>query len=335
MHRFFQYACGTWNKMHVIPEDKSSISTFEVMADQLQVVLKAQLGGWPVLSSNWTAPSFSVETLLGIIRSTYNEGYVIEQWVGPDDKDSSANILQIDQSVLALPSRDYYLKLSSRGDLDAYHKYMTNIAILLGANSTTAAKELLEIMEFERKLANASLPEQDRHDTSLIYNKMTLRDLSRLVPQIRWLEYFRTIFDIEINENENIVTYGLPYFVELGRILATTKRRTIHNYVIWRLVMSLSSFLIDDYQKERVEFRQILQGVLSERHRWSQCVEWVNKKMGMAVGVLYVRDHFDPDSKETALEMIHTIREAFNELLVENEWMDEGTKKVAKEKPTP
>lgn len=37
---FFQYACGTWNKVHVIPEDKSSISTFEVMSDQLQIILK-------------------------------------------------------------------------------------------------------------------------------------------------------------------------------------------------------------------------------------------------------------------------------------------------------
>ena len=27
---FFQFACGTWNKKHVIPEDRSSISTFEV-----------------------------------------------------------------------------------------------------------------------------------------------------------------------------------------------------------------------------------------------------------------------------------------------------------------
>lgn len=40
---FFQYACGTWNKKHVIPEDRSSISTFEVMADQLQVILKGNL----------------------------------------------------------------------------------------------------------------------------------------------------------------------------------------------------------------------------------------------------------------------------------------------------
>ncbi len=37
---FFQFACGTWNKKHLIPEDRSSISTFEVLADQLQVILK-------------------------------------------------------------------------------------------------------------------------------------------------------------------------------------------------------------------------------------------------------------------------------------------------------
>ena len=34
----------------------------------------------------------------------------------------------------------------------------------------------------------------------------------------------------------------------------------------------------------------------------------------------------------TALEMIHDIREAFNELLEHNEWMDDETRSVAKDK---
>ena len=33
------------------------------------------------------------------------------------------------------------------------------------------------------------------------------------------------------------------------------------------------------------------------RNRWSRCVEWTNKKLGMAVGSLYIRDHFKHDSK--------------------------------------
>lgn len=36
--------------------------------------------------------------------------------------------------------------------------------------------------------------------------------------------------------------------------------------------------------------------------------------------------------QETALEMIRTIREAFNELLTENHWMDDETRMVAKKK---
>jgi len=39
---FYQYACGTWDKKHLIPEDKSSINTFEVLADRLQVILKGK-----------------------------------------------------------------------------------------------------------------------------------------------------------------------------------------------------------------------------------------------------------------------------------------------------
>jgi predicted metalloendopeptidase len=57
---------------------------------------------------------------------------------------------------LALPSRDYYLKADSEGDLKAYHRYMTEVAMLLGANASQAAEELEEVIRFEKELANVS-----------------------------------------------------------------------------------------------------------------------------------------------------------------------------------
>jgi len=59
--------------------------------------------------------------------------------------------------VLALPSRDYYLKTSSEGDLLAYHRYMTQVAVLLGADPETASDELQEVVKFEMRLANVSV----------------------------------------------------------------------------------------------------------------------------------------------------------------------------------
>ena len=55
---------------------------------------------------------------------------------------------------LALPSRDYYLKPNSNVELRAYHKYMTQIAILLGADEKTAEAELEDVIKFEVRLAN-------------------------------------------------------------------------------------------------------------------------------------------------------------------------------------
>lgn len=55
---------------------------------------------------------------------------------------------------LALPSRDYYLKASSQAELKAYHRYMTNVAILLGANPETASEEFNRVILLEKQLAN-------------------------------------------------------------------------------------------------------------------------------------------------------------------------------------
>ena len=41
------------------------------------------------------------------------------------------------------------------------------------------------------------------------------------------------------------------------------------------------------------------------RNRWNRCVEWTNKKMGMAVGALFIRDNFNHESKVRLLAKMH------------------------------
>lgn len=61
--------------------------------------------------------------------------------------------------------------------------------------------------------------------------------------------------------------------------------------------MELTSHLVDKFQESKMDFRKILMGVTSERSRWNQCVEWTNKRLGMAVGALFIRDNFDNVAK--------------------------------------
>ena len=39
---FYQFACGTWLKQNVIPEDKSSYGTFTALRDDVLVILKSR-----------------------------------------------------------------------------------------------------------------------------------------------------------------------------------------------------------------------------------------------------------------------------------------------------
>lgn len=77
----------------------------------LRAVLQA-LGGWPVLDPGWSEPKAgklgSVESLLGRLRGELNQGVLVEQWVGPDDKNSSVNIIQVTRHLprFTNPPRD-------------------------------------------------------------------------------------------------------------------------------------------------------------------------------------------------------------------------------------
>ena len=63
---------------------------------------------------------------------------------------------QIDQMQLGLPSREYFLHKDSDRDLEAYHNYMTDVAVILGAPRQNASNQLWEVIQFEKLLANVS-----------------------------------------------------------------------------------------------------------------------------------------------------------------------------------
>ena len=189
-----------------------------------------------------------------------------------------------------------------------------------------------QVLQLEKTLANISIDEVERYDTGQWYTKLTVSDLIQAVPEYDWIRYLNTIGPGEFKPEDEVVCYAMPYLRQLSAVINQTDISVIYNYIMWRVVMDLIPFLPPQYQVPRAEFRRVLLGVLADRNRWSQCVEWTNKKMGMAVGSLFVKNHFNHESKVVALEMIHGIRESFNELLMENHWMDDPTRQVAKDK---
>ena len=118
----------------------------------------------------------------------------------------------------------------------------------MGANESTAAETMKEVLDFETRLANISIDEVSRYDTGQWYTKLSVGDLIREVPDFDWIKYLNNIGPSTFNETDMIVNYATPYLKELGQVLRDTDRRLIYNYMMWRVVMDLIPFLPPQYQ---------------------------------------------------------------------------------------
>uniref|UniRef100_A0A8C5IK54 Neprilysin n=1 Tax=Junco hyemalis TaxID=40217 RepID=A0A8C5IK54_JUNHY len=363
---FYQYACGGWLKRNVIPETSSRYSNFDILRDELEVVLKGQSCGflanplisllpnvseWPVATTNWEdsyGTAWTAETAIAQLNSRYGKKVLINFFVGTDDKNSTAHIIHIDQPGLGLPSRDYYECSGAYQEAcSAYVDFMISVAKLirqernLPVNESDISAQMRRVMDLEKEIANATTKSEDRNDPLLLYNKMTLAQLQKNFSLVinskdfNWSEFINAIMStvqINVDNTEHVIVYDPDYLLKLRSILEKYSSRDLQNYMAWRFVMDLVNSLSRDYKDTRNAFRKALYGTTSESAVWRRCANYVNGNMESAVGRLYVEEAFAGDSKHVVEEMIADIRDVFIKTLDELSWMDAETKKRAEQK---
>ncbi|XP_053256629.1 membrane metallo-endopeptidase-like 1 isoform X1 [Podarcis raffonei] len=307
------------------------------------------VGGWPVASADWNItnePNWKIEDKLALLNFQYNARVLIDMFVWHDDRDSSRNIIYIDQPGLGMPSRDYYFSDGNYQRVrEAYFQYMVLIAKMIredmnmSKDDNFVQEEMRKVMEFETDVANATVPTEERHDVTLLYNKMTVAELQEKfeLNGFNWTLFIQNVMssvNIEISPNEEVVVHGMPYLRELKAVIASYSASTIQNYLVWRLVLDRVSGLSRRFKEARANYRKALYGMMLEEARWRECVSYVNTNMENAVGALYVRETFAGKSKSMVRDLIEKIREVFIETLDELQWMDEASKGKAREKVT-
>ncbi|GFX17356.1 membrane metallo-endopeptidase-like 1 [Trichonephila clavipes] len=262
---FYQFACGKWAQHHELPSDRSYYDTFSLMKDELKAKLRElleeplceedsnatisaknlyvscmneraieelkeqpllnlleELGGWPVISSNWSEEYFDWVLQIARLRQ-YNNDILLGQWVAPDGKNSSLNIIQLDQADLGLPSKEYYIQGTQQ--LEAYGRFMVDIAQLLGATPEQAENDMREVLEFETVLANFTIPSEERRNYTAIYLKMTLAELQEKILLVNWTLYFSIAMPLELTDDEEVVVYAVPYLLSMSDLVTNTSKR--------------------------------------------------------------------------------------------------------------
>jgi len=63
------------------------------------------------------------------------------------------------------------------------------IGRLLGGEENTTKKQMKDVIRFETRLAEITIPPEDRRDEEKIYNLMSLNDLQRTAPFVRLMSF--------------------------------------------------------------------------------------------------------------------------------------------------
>ena len=74
------------------------LAQIEIIDDAPIKEVLNSLGGWPVITPGWDEKSSSVpklETLVATLKRKFTLGVLLEEWIGPDDKHSGANVIQV------------------------------------------------------------------------------------------------------------------------------------------------------------------------------------------------------------------------------------------------
>jgi membrane metallo-endopeptidase-like protein 1 len=185
---------------------------------------------------------------------------------------------------------------------------MVDAAVLLGVDRDKAKTELKLALEFEIKLANISTPREERRDGSKLYNPTTLGNM----------------------KTEKVIIMDVNYYANLTKVLGSADNKVIANYLGWRVVETSLQILNDKARSIEEDVYKAMHGTVQAPAIWKMCVHKTKKLFKHAVSSMYVMVYFKPEAKNEINIMINYIRDAFNDILDDIEWLDEDTKESAR-----
>ncbi|XP_044589355.1 endothelin-converting enzyme homolog [Cotesia glomerata] len=324
--------------------------TIETLGAEPMIDLLKVVGDWNITNTNrsitdrgFNVSNWNLQSSMHVLQNVYNMGGLFSWAVNEDDRNSTRHIIQIDQGGLTLPTTDNYLNKTEHAKvLAAYLDYMTKIGVLLGGEEKETRRQMQAVIDFETKLAEITIPQEDRRDEEKLYNLMSINQLQKLAPFLSWVNYFKNATKLvgkskKIDGRHMIVNFAPEYFRKLSKLVEeynnTTEGKVIlNNYLIWQTVRSLTAFLSRPFREAYKGLRKALIGSEGREEQWRYCVTDANNVMGFAIGAMFVRQVFHGKSKPKAEEMISSIREAFVKNFKNLNWMDGETRKLAEEK---
>jgi putative endopeptidase len=256
-------------------------------------------------------------------------------YLGIDDKHPTNYSVNLYQSGLGMPDRDYYLRDGKELD-DARAAYKIYVAQMLEfAFVENAASRAAAVYKLEHDLADASWPAQDRRDADKTYNPMKIADLAKMAPEFPWGAFFAASgISTTSPRGERMVIVGeRSAFAKLAAVFKATPISVWRDYLAVRYLHTYAAYLpkkIDD--ADFAFYGAVIQGKTAQLDRATRGVDLLDRDMGEALGKLYAAKYFPPEAKAKADALVHNMLKAYADDIKTLDWMTPATRQKAMEK---
>jgi len=364
---FFLYANGGWVKNTEIPASETRWGSFNILADNnlkrlhgilddvsskdnligsnaqkvgdlyksgIDTVTIEKLGFSPVkaeLDRINAVTNYQELVKLSVDGFKTGDGFLFGFYVSPDDRISNQNAAHFDQTELNLPNRDYYFKTDSASvSIRAeFVKYIAKLFTLTGVDAATAAQKADGVLKLETTIAQASLAPVDLRDPVRNYNKFSVADLQKQMPDINLADAFA-----RLGIKTDSVLVGQPgYYKALDSLLKATPIAIWKDKIIFDELSGAAPLLSKGFRDADFYFTDVvLNGQKVQKERWKLIASNVDGGLGELLGQLYVEKYFTPEAKQRMLDLVNNLQSVYRKRIERLEWMSPETKKKALEK---
>ncbi|HEY4940670.1 MAG TPA: M13 family metallopeptidase [Rhizomicrobium sp.] len=368
---FSQYVNGKWSKTAVIPADRSNTGSFQdlqILSENRMKEIIAGLEAKPYatlsvdekklrdlydafedqnqIERNGLNPVRKdlayiahLKSLTDVARAMASVPLSTESifgiGIGVDDKNPNAYSVNLAQSGIGLPDRDYYLRDDAALEATriAYKKYLSAMLALAGLSDPD--KRAAAIFDVEARIAKAQWNRADRRDTDKTYNPMPYSELKRLAPEFPWDAFFKEahIPKTAPNGERTVIIAEKSAFPDLAKIFATTPVAVWRDYLTVHYLHVFSAYLPKRFDDTDFAFYgTVLGGRTQQLDRPTRGVHLLDGALGEVLGRLYVAKYFPPEAKAKADALVSNLLKAYEVDIQTLSWMSDATKTKALQK---
>lgn len=365
---FYGYVNGVWTRNTAIPADKSTWGTYielrETVQGQLRTLIDATLrhpgkpgseahkiadlygsfmneparnaAGFQPLRADLArvAALADKKALAGLFAHLQRNGVAtpFSASVSPDAQDPGHYTVNVGQSGLGMPDRDYYLKDDDAKLSAVRASYLAHVARMLALSGDADARgHAAQVLDVETRLAQAQWTRVQMRDPVKSYNRVPFDGFAALAPAFDWNTYFAAA---GLAPTASSAVVRQPGFLTgFSETVAGVPLDAWKSYLSWRIIESYAEYLDSATVKERFAFEgTVLHGTPQSEPLAQLALRFTDGAVSDAVGKLYVDMYLAPATKPRVTAMFDNFVASFKEGIDKLAWMGPETKQEAQRK---